>query len=48
MAAGSLASHRVIHHIQAAEERWSWEALATEGEPQTYWMDFPTKRGPRI
>ena len=47
MVAGSLASHRVTHHGQAAEERWSWEAPATGGEPQTYWMALLTKGGPR-
>ena len=46
-AAGLLASHRVTQHGQAAEERWSWEALDTRGEPRTYRMAFPTKGGPR-
>ena len=47
MAAGSLASHRVTRNGQAEEERWSWEALATGGEPQTYHMAFSTKGGPQ-
>ena len=42
MAAGSLASHKVTQHGRAAEERWSWEASAKGGEPQTYRMSFPT------
>ena len=47
MAAGLLASHRLTQHGQAVEERWSWEASATGGEPQTYRMTFPTKGGPQ-
>ena len=47
MAAGSLASHKVTQHGQAAEEQWIWEASSTGGEPQTYRMSFPTKGGPR-
>ena len=47
MAAGTLASHRVTKHGREAEERWSWEALSTGGEPQTYQMAFPTKGGGR-
>ena len=42
-----MASHRVTQHGWAAEERWSWEASATGGEPQTYRMSFLTKEGPR-
>ena len=45
MAAGSLASRRMTQHGQATEERWSWEASATGGEPQTYRLAFPTKGG---
>ena len=44
--AGSLASHRMTQHGQEKEERWSWEASATGGGPQTYWLAFPTKGGP--
>ena len=47
MAAGLLASHRMTHHRQAKEDSWSWEALATGGDPRTYWMAFLTKGGPR-
>ena len=43
MAAGSLESHRMTQHGKVKEERWSWEALSTGGDPQTYWMAFPTK-----
>ena len=45
MAAGSLASHRMMQHGQAKEERWSWEASDTVGDPQTYQLAFPTKGG---
>ena len=44
---GSLASHRMTQHGQAKKERWSWEALATEGYPRTYRLAFPNKGGPR-
>ena len=47
MAAGSLASHRMMHHGKVKEEQWSWEASATGGGPRTYWMAFPTKGVPR-
>ena len=47
MGAESLASHRVTQYGRAAEERWSWESLATGGETQTYRMAFPTKGGTR-
>ena len=47
MVVRSLAPHRVTQHGRAAEERWSWEDLATGGEPQTYRMAFPTKGGLR-
>ena len=47
MAAGSLASHSMTHHGQAIEERWSWEASATGGDPQTYRLALLTKGGPR-
>ena len=47
VAAGLLASHRMMHHGQAKEERWSWEASSTGGDPQMYWLAFPTKGGPR-
>ena len=47
MAAGSLISHRMTQHGQATEERWIWEASATEGNTQTYRLAFPTKGGPR-
>ena len=47
MAAGSLASHMLMQHGWETEERWSWESLATGGEPQTYRMTFPTKGGPQ-
>ena len=43
MAVGSLASHRVTYHGRAADERWSLEALATGGKPQTYRMAFPNQ-----
>ena len=47
MAAGSLASHRMMQHGKAKEEQWSWEASATGGYPRTYWIAFPDKGGPR-
>ena len=47
MAAGSLASQRMTQHGQATDQRWSWEASDTGGEPQTYRLDFPTKGGPQ-
>ena len=47
MAEGSLASHRMTQHGHVIEERWSREASATGGEPQTYRMAFLTKGGPR-
>ena len=47
MAAGFLESHRMTQHRQVKEEQWSWEALATGGDMQTYRLAFPTKGGPR-
>ena len=47
MAEGSLASHRMTQHGQAKEERWSWEASDTGGNPQTYQVAFSTKGGLR-
>ena len=47
MASGSLVSHRVTQHGWVAEKRWSWEASATGGAPQTYRMALPTKGGPQ-
>ena len=47
MVAGLLASHRMTQHVQAKEERWSWEASAMGGDPRTYRLALPTKRGLR-
>ena len=47
MAAGSLASHWMTQNVKAKDEKWSWEASATGGEPRTYRIAFPTKGGPR-
>ena len=47
MVVGSLASHQMTHHAKAKEENCSWNDSAAGGEPRTYWIDFPTKGGPR-
>ena len=49
VAAGSLDAHRMVQHGKAKAEMWSWTDAATGGggEPNTYWIEFPTKGGTR-
>ena len=47
MTVGSLAVNWKTHNGVDAEGRNQWVTSPPDGEPQTYWMSFPTAAGPR-
>ena len=45
MVVGSLVVHRQTQHVVDMLRRNQWETPLPDGDPQTYWMSFPTATG---